>query len=98
MHVATEFGDSVLHAINEGLNELRQRASIALAETYLQGLPILHERSSEEIIGAVNIMTPVDALYLPKGDDDWRSGSVADQSRRIERERQPHQMILGPTK
>jgi hypothetical protein len=91
---AAEYGDAVQGLINAGLFELRSLAPDAIEETYPSMMPRLVERTPDEIIGRVNILTPVDVRTPVTRKNDPRRGKVLDQFARLGRERQPHKLSL----
>lgn len=91
---AAKYGDAVLGLINAGLSELRTLAQEAMERTYDGMLPLLVERTPDEIVGGVNILTPVDVKTPVTKKDDPRRGGVLEQFPRLVRERKPHKMSL----
>lgn len=93
---ATEFGDIVMALINEELDTLRALAPDMLIDTYKRLLPKRREEdkeNSDEITGAINILTAIDVTNPPKA-GDVRSGKVTSQFPRIVKEREPKRMTL----
>lgn len=98
---ATAFGDVVMRLINESLATLRDLAPEALMATYERLSPAEKKRAKvtperviwnddEDHTGTVNILTAVDVRYPVKTENDMRRGGVANQFKRILRDREPH--------
>lgn len=84
--------------INSGLADLRSLAKVAMIATYDALLPSLKERTPDEIIGAVNILTPVDVKIPVTDEGDLRHGGVLEQFQRLRQERKPRRLILFKSK
>lgn len=103
---AISFGDVVMTHINESLQTLRQLSPDAVTTTYGRLSPVekKEEKSkSTEIVwnddedhtGVVNILSAVDVRHPVTTADDLRRGGVADQFKRILRDREPHRLITA---
>jgi hypothetical protein len=103
---ATAFGDVVMGHINELLATLRRLAPEAVLATYERLSPAKKKEentSKSEIIwnddddhtGTINIISAVDVRHPVTADDDLRRGGVADQFKRILRDREPHRLITA---
>jgi hypothetical protein len=92
---AAEFGDAIMTVINNELETLRRIAPEALIATYKALLPPQNdkEKSTDEITGRINILTPVDVMTPPKP-GDGRLGNVLSQFARIRSEREPKRLAL----
>lgn len=100
---AVSFGDVVMGQINESLQTLRHLAPDALSSTYERLSPVekKEEKSKQEDIvwnddedhtGLVNILSAVDVRHPVTTDGDLRRGGVANQLKRILRDREPHRL------
>ena len=91
---AAKYGDAVQGLINAGLSELRVLARDAVESTYDAMVPSLVERTPDEIVGGINIVTPVDVKNPVTKENDLRRGGVLDQFQRLKQERLPHKLSL----
>lgn len=102
---AIAFGDVVMQLINDSLATLRTLAPKELMATYERLSPAEKKEpraQSVEIVwndaenhtGTVNILSAVDVRHPVTAADDLRHGSVADQFKRILRDREPHRLNL----
>jgi len=91
---AAKYGDSVMQLINSGLSQLRTLTPEALEKTYDAMVPRLVERTPGEIIGHVNMLTPVDVKHPVTSALDTRRGGVLDQFPRLQKDRLPHKLSL----
>jgi len=103
---AISFGDVVMCQINESLQTLRALVPDAVTTTYERLSPVEkkeEENRPTEIVwnddedhtGVVNILSAVDVRYPVTTADDLRRGGIADQFKRILREREPHQLTTA---
>lgn len=103
---AISFGDVVMGQINESLQTLRQLVPDALTTTYERLSPVekKEEKSKpteivwnddEDHTGVVNILSAVDVRHPVTTADDLRRGGVADQFKRIHRDREPDRLITA---
>lgn len=94
---AVAFGNTVMALMNQTLDALRQTVPEALKKAYEEASPRPKKDpdavTSEEIEGVVNVLTAVDVLNPPRG-DDLRVGDVDAQFRRILRDRETNRMEL----
>lgn len=91
---AAKYGDAVQGLINAGLSELRVLSPDAMESTYDAMVPSLVERTPDEIVGSINIVTPVDVRTPVTTENDLRRGGVLEQFRRLSQERLPHKLSL----
>ncbi len=102
---AISFGNVVMCQINESLQTLRQLVPDAMLSAYERLSPVekKEEKSKpsevvwnddEDHTGVVNILSAVDVRHPITTDDDLRRGDVADQFKRILRDRDPHRLKL----
>lgn len=103
---AISFGDVVMGHINKSLETLRRLVPGAMLATYERLSPAekKEEKTSpceiiwnddEDHTGTVNILSAVDVRHPVTTEDDLRRGGVADQFKRILRDREPHRLITA---
>lgn len=103
---AISFGDVVMGQINESLQTLRQLVPDAMIATYERLSPVEKKEvksnaceiawnDDEDHTGVVNILSTVDVRHPITTGDDLRRGGVADQFKRILRDREPHRLITA---
>ena len=91
---ATIFGNSVMRFINQSLIDLRKTLFETLIATYKALSPAPKDKSNDdELRGVVNILTAVDVRY-PAEEGELRFGSIEDQLKRVQQDREPHGMEL----
>ncbi len=103
---AISFGDVVMGQINSLLQTLRQLVPDAVTATYERLSPVekKEEKSKpteivwdddEEHTGVVNILSAVDVRHPVTTADELRRAGVADQFKRILRDREPHRLLTA---
>jgi len=95
---AISFGEDVMELINHDLAILRVQATDAMESVYNDFSPRNYdEKPNDEddgiIVGCTNVLTAIDVMHPPKGNDK-RVGGVSKQFQRIIKERQPKAMHL----
>lgn len=106
---AISFGDVVMCQINESLQTLRELVPDAVTTTYERLSPVEKKEEGnrpteivwnddEDHTGVVNILSAVDVRHPVMNADDLRRGGVADQFKRILRDRESHRLTIAKDK
>jgi len=96
---AISFGEDVMELINPDLAILRVQATDAMGSVYKDFSPRNYDEKPNDdeddsiIVAYTNVLTAIDVMHPPEG-DDLRVGGVSNQFQRIIKGRQPKAMHL----